>query len=526
MTSARNYDVILSVASASGFVPGNTVIGVTTKTTGFIANVNVDAKQVKVKLNNVLQEFRTSETIKSNTITITGTANGLLNTTSLPFQSNVRSGETTTATSTITSISPSPFIAEKNAFTQNPVVRLYEVFYPGEWYPPNEAGNPTEDGTGRTWPNDFPIRFADIRAELAADLQYNVTYDGTSFIPFPVNQSSIEQSSDGKVNELTLDVFNVDNIITALVEDPYLVGNCTTNSVVAFVNGEAVHGIDPRTVNANPSDVGSAGSEAFDTLTRARANGLAYSAAVVGAYGRSNASFTKTQCEIVNGTWQEGKPDTRDLLGGAVTVKTTFANFLDHWPEYSKLRYVGGDNYVEVLNALPYRIGDNVKVEGTTTEATITKIEENRFIFLSNALDSSASTDDKLFVVNSLADTESYIEDRFKIDALESLQESIASFGLVSWLQFFKQVTPKRKYYKNVCQWKYKGEECQYPGPGGGTIPGTSLSANSSPITAANEAGSTPADDVCGKNIQACTLRNNQIHFGGFPATGRTIPKQ
>ena len=86
MTSARNYDVILSVASASGFVPGNTVIGVTTKTTGFIANVNVDAKQVKVKLNNVLQEFRTSETIKSNTITITGTANGLLNTTSLPFQ--------------------------------------------------------------------------------------------------------------------------------------------------------------------------------------------------------------------------------------------------------------------------------------------------------------------------------------------------------------------------------------------------------------------------------------------------------
>ena len=37
MTSARNYDVILSVASASGFVPGNAVIGVTTKTTGFLS---------------------------------------------------------------------------------------------------------------------------------------------------------------------------------------------------------------------------------------------------------------------------------------------------------------------------------------------------------------------------------------------------------------------------------------------------------------------------------------------------------
>ena len=525
MTSARNYDVILTVADASDFVTGNTIIGVTTKTTGFIANVNSTDNQVKVKLNNVLQEFTTSETIKSNTITITGTANGAVNSTNLPFQANVRSGETTTATTTITSIAPSPFIAEKNAFTQNPVVRLYEIYYPGEWYPDNQAGNPTGDGTGRGWPNDVPIRFADIRAELAADLQYNVTYDGTSFIPFPVDISSLEQSSDGKVNELTLSVFNVDNIVTALVEDPYLVGNCSTNSVVAFQNGEAVHGIDPRTVDATPADVGTEGSEAFDTLTRARANGLAYSATVVGAYGRANASFTKTQCEAINGTWIEGKPDSRDLLGGVVNVKTTFANFLDYWPEFSKARYVG-DKYVEVLNALPYRVGDNVRGLGTTVEATIEKIEENKFLFLSNALDDKTVTDTPIVVVNNDADPESYIEDRFKIDQLESLNESVATFGLISWLQYFKQVVPKRKYYKNVCQWKYKGEECQYPGPGGGTIPGTSLSANTSPITAANEAGSTDADDVCGKNIQACTLRNNQIHFGGFPATGRTIPKQ
>ena len=133
MTSARNYDVILTVADASNFVPGNTVIGVTTKTTGFIANVNSTDKQVKVKLNNVLQEFQTSETIHSNIITISGTANGALNTLSVPFQSNVRSGEVTSASSTISSIAPSPFIAEKNAFSQNPVVRLYELYYPGEW---------------------------------------------------------------------------------------------------------------------------------------------------------------------------------------------------------------------------------------------------------------------------------------------------------------------------------------------------------------------------------------------------------
>jgi len=88
---------------------------------------------------------------------------------------------------------------------------------------------------------------------------------------------------------------------------------------------------------------------------------------------------------------------------------------------------------------------------------------------------------------------------------------------------------PKRKFYKNTCQWVYKGPECQYPGPGGGSIPGTSnpvLQANTNPITAANETAASNDLDVCGKSIRSCQLRNNQIHFGGFPATGRTIPRQ
>ena len=63
------------------------------------------------------------------------------------------------------------------------------------------------------------------------------------------------------------------------------------------------------------------------------------------------------------------------------------------------------------------------------------------------------------------------------------------------------------------------------PGHGGLSIPGTSLTSNANPIAANNEIASDAAGDICGKSIQACTLRNNQIHFGGFPATGRTIPK-
>ena len=445
--------------------------------------------------------------------------------TSVPFIANIFVSAQQTASATLASQAPSPFIAEKNAFTQNPIVRLYEIYYPGEWFPTTPEGNPTEDGEGRAWPTNFPLKFADVAGDLISDLNYNVTYDGDSYIPFPVDVSSISQGTDGKINELTLTIFNVDNIISALVEDPFIVGNNTSNSCVANVNGVPCHGIDPRTINFTPAQVGNVGEIAFDTLTAARAKGLNYSSAIESYYGQSNSSFTKFQTEAVAGTWQELKNDSRDLQGAVVNIKTTFANFLDVWPEHSSIKYVSG-NVVEVYNSMPYRVGDKVRSSKGSTFATIESIEENRFLFLSGDLESNTSIGDSVFIINDDVDTESYIEDRFKIDQLESLGDTTAAFGLVTWLQYFKQVTPRRKYYKNTCQWQYKGEECQYPGPGGGTIPGTSLTANTNPIGVDNQTASGPEGDICGKNILACTIRNNSLHFGGFPATGRTIPKQ
>ena len=529
--TARNYDVILTVADAANFIPGNSIVGSTSATVGFIANVNITTKQIKVKLNNVVQEFHTSETITSKSAVISGSANGAINTLSLPFQSNVFASETTTATTTIASQAPSPYIAEKNAFTQNPIVRLFEIYYPGEWFPIDQFGNPTEDGEGRAWPVNFPLKFADVAGDLVSDLQYNVTYDGDSYIPFPVDISNIAQGTDGKINELNLTIFNVDNIISALVEDPFIVGNNITWSCVANVNGVPCHGIDPRTINALPAEVGNVGEQAFDTLTRARANGFAYSEAIVGTYGKSNASWNYEQTissaatDGTKGTWELQKNDSRDIQGGVVKIKTTFANFLDVWPEHSSIKYITS-NVVEVYNAMPYRVGDTIKSSKGSSSATIQSIQENRFLFLSDVLEANTSIGDDIFIVNADVDTESYVEDTFKIDHLEELGGDTASFGLVTWLQYFKQITPRRKYYKNTCQWQYKGEECQYPGPGGGTIPGTSLSANTNPIGVDNTTASGPEGDICGKNILACTLRNNSIHFGGFPATGRTIPKQ
>ena len=52
--TARNYDVILTVNNAIGFVPGNSVVGSTSSTVALIANVNQTTNELKVKLNNVV----------------------------------------------------------------------------------------------------------------------------------------------------------------------------------------------------------------------------------------------------------------------------------------------------------------------------------------------------------------------------------------------------------------------------------------------------------------------------------------
>ena len=498
MTS-RNYDVVLKIADASLFTSGNVVVGNTTATTGYIASVDTANNILKVKLANLLQEFNDSEYIHSNIISISKTANGAIDDSSaLPFYSNVMSGNVVTAKSQIVSISPSTFIAEKNAFTQNPIVRLYTLFYPGEWYPPNEFGNPSGSGEGLSWPSSFPLRFAEVVGDTFNDLSYNVTYDGVSYIPYPVSVSGIEQSSDGKVNELSLTVFNVDNIISRLVEDPYICGNNSSNSVSAYVNGELLNGIDARTIPGN----------------------IAYDESIVSYYGKTNAAFDYTQTIATNGNWDSLKVDSRDMLGGVVEIKTTFANFLDYWPEYSLVTDLQ-DTKITVKNAMPYRVGDTVKLAAYPSTASILSIDNNQVITTNVAL-TGAYLNQALYIVNQDADSESYLEDKFRIDQLESLTDHLATFGLVSWLQYFKVVIPKRKYYKNTCQWVYKGQECQYPGPGGLPIPGTDKLSNAHSIGINNEISST---DVCAKSFKACELRNNQLHFGGFVGVGRTIPR-
>lgn len=403
------------------------------------------------------------------------------------------------ANSTISSIAYSTYSKEKNAFEQRPLVRLYTIYYPGEWYPANSNDNPTLDGAGHSWPDGFPYRFAEIRGDYISDINYRVKFDGKNYQPYPMESGSIGLDSTGKINDISISISNYDNLITQLVESPYLVGNNSSNATTATVNGELVSNIDPRTVPGN----------------------ALYDVDVVSARGGMNLAFDYASTQVVGGTWTPAKIDTRDLLGGVVEIKTTYANFLDVWPEYSTIRSKFS-NTVEVYSSLPYRVGDNVRPNSTSVESTIVNMAGN-FITL-NELQDDVIIGEPLYIVNDEADSDNYHVETFKINNLESLDDKVATFTLVSWLQYFKLQLPKRKFFKNVCPWSYKGAECAYPTNGSGSIIGSSKTANGF-FDINNNTVFTAAQDVCAKNFEACSLRHNEIRYGGFPGTGRTIPR-
>jgi phage-related protein len=521
----RSYDVKLILDSAAGFVPGNVVVGNSSITVATINAVDYGNNVIKVLLANSLQEFATSEYIHSNSATVSGNSFGVLNS-DTPFIANTFSGNVTTAIAQILSIENNRLTYEKNSLVQNPIVRMLSIYYPGEWYPPNNNGNPSGKGDGRGWPNGFPLRIAQIVGDTSSDLLYNVTFGGESYTPYPINITPVSQASDGKINELSIELYNLNGIVSAIVENPYISGNNISNAAVALVNGELIHGIDPRTINVIPQNIGPPGSEERIRLEKARSDGLVYDQDLTfNYYGTANASFTYEQTQAVNGTWIADTFDSRDLLGAVVQIKTTFANFLDYWPEYSTVSAIT-DNVITVRNTSAYRVGDNVFIGNSSSQFTIQAIIANN-VYVNT--DVSGNVDEALYIVTPEADSESFIEDTYKIDQLESLGEDIATFGLVSWLQYFKNVIPRRRYYKNTCQWVYKGEECQYPDSGTGTIPGTVEAKVPSQangfFTASNASTSDPALDICSKSFKACQLRNNIIHFGGFPGTGRRVPK-
>jgi phage-related protein len=576
--TTRLYDYIITVANTAPFKNGNNFIGVGSGTYGYIANVNHATGNIKVKVSNVYQEYQVNEVVTSNhylisntaatqsftstldtdSFTLTGTTIPLTpkelsiyvggvyqptnnweyisSNTSIHFFAYAKPGANTvvvrrdtgntfspsfsasalslgnnqaSTSTTISAITNSTFIRSRNAFTQPPVVRLVTFYYPGEWYPPNEKGNPSGSGTGLSWPAEMPWRIAEVIGDIHSDLNYNVTFGTESYVAYPMESDGIGTSSDGTLDRVTIRVSNYDNVITNFIENPYLVGNVTSNSAVGYVNGELLNGLDPATV---------VGHSAYNQTT-------------VDSYygGKTNVSWSYTRAVAAGyvDSWKNLKYDSRDFLGGVVEIKSTLASHLQYWPEYSKLSNLQFSNLVQVYNSAPYRVGDNVRTTTSNTDVYVVSLFDDNNLLL-NAPLSNASTEQPLYIINSDHDPEAYVRDVFKITELTALNENFAEFSLTSWLQYFKLTLPKRKFYKNTCQWEYKGSECQYPGPNGGVIPGTfpAKSANVNPITTSNEIGVGISDDDCAKSYEACKVRNNTVHYGAFPGTGRQVPRQ
>ncbi len=413
-----------------------------------------------------------------------------------------------TVSSTITNIWPSSFNAEKNAFEQSPIVKLYSIYYPGEWYPTTANGNPTGRGLGYPWPYKFPYRYAEIIGENFADVNYSITFKGEQYVATPIQSDNFSIKSDGSINEISLTINNTDGIIAALIENSYLVGNNNSNATTAYVRGERVVNIDPRTVSSN----------------------ALFNVSVTALRG-SNAVLDYDSTVRLNGNWNRIKQDSRDLLGAIVEIQTIFATHLDYWPEYSLVRGALRANLVEVYTSSIYRIGDRVRSNLVPGTANVVHIDGN-LIFIdvdlfgdntlpANSYSNVAVSGTRLEILNSNADNTNVLVNTYRINRLDELTAAYAKFNLTDWTQYFKGQVPKRKFFKNSCPWIYKSVECGYPESGSGTIVGSVPTANANGyFTINNVSTSDASQDICSKTQRACTLRNNLQRFGGFINVG------
>lgn len=394
-----------------------------------------------------------------------------------------------TANANITAIAGAPYIAEKNSIQQTPLVRLYSIYYPGEWYPANANNNPGQEGAGYPWPHNFPIRYAEVLGETYSDFNYSVVFKGETYKVVALSSSSFSVDASSTINSIGLEIANFDGNIANIVENKNLLG-FSSNYAIAYKNGEELLNIDPRTVAGN----------------------VHYDASIVSIKG-PNAALTYEDAVQSGDTWTSLIRDSRDLLGAVVEIKSTYAKFLDFWPEYSIVKG-SNSNSIQLYSVSPYRIGDLVADNVSSNTSTIVDIRGSN-VYLNDSSLASIPNGSRLYIVNPDADSHSYVENTFVIDNLSELDELRASFSLTSWFQYLKREVPKRKCISGICPWKYKGKECKYSGSGTIVNSNPPIQANGF-FTYRNESTSNAALDVCSKTFTACSLRNNLINFGGF----------
>ena len=95
------------------------------------------------------------------------------------------------------------------------------------------------------------------------------------------------------------------------------------------------------------------------------------------------------------------------------------------------------------------------------------------------------------------------------VDRKATETRDVISFELASKFDLDNKHLPNRQVVANICQWKYRGAECNYSG--------------SNYFDVSDNTVDTSAQDKCGKRLSSCKKRfgeNGELPFGSFPGAG------
>jgi phage-related protein len=108
---------------------------------------------------------------------------------------------------------------------------------------------------------------------------------------------------------------------------------------------------------------------------------------------------------------------------------------------------------------------------------------------------------------NATADeTAEFPQEIFYIDRKTAETRDVVEFEMVSAMDLAGVRAPKRQCIGNICQWRYRSNECGYNGT-------SYFDAEDTPVSLASL-------DVCGKRLASCKARfgaNAELPFGSFP---------
>jgi lambda family phage minor tail protein L len=166
------------------------------------------------------------------------------------------------------------------------------------------------------------------------------------------------------------------------------------------------------------------------------------------------------------------------------------------YAEYGQDVSFGGQTYY----AAPIRsepITENMAQEVDTINVSIANVDRSitYYVELYNGLRGCKVTIRTVFA-DLLDHADAYTDDIFYIVS-STITASAGSFILKSKMDLMGVTIPLRKFYREICQWKFKSTQCGYAGAG----------------------------TTCDRTLTRCKALSNSLRYGGFPGAGSSITR-